>query len=335
MRRKTKVKICLCLVIFIYLCVTVYCLYAMLKRDKVPQEGWDSIENKFGPIQTQPSVKKHDIISRGARNGKQVHIVEVWGKAAIGLYFWEHIMNAELESKMGGVWSYGQKMVKNIQFRFRTGPGVLPNKVPRDTNNLILVINGREPSKVKAAKIWLNELQTFPLLKNVAVILLGNEQCNNDWINEYMIINGGLVKMVFLVYDSPQVDNDAFYQWPLGVATYRDFPKIPPDSVDVTKEREYTCNFLGTVYPDSSRTTLMEIIDQYQLRKICKVVPRYEWVPNETAESLDNYIESLETSDLTLNPVDDGIMVGMSSSGSPFVEGRGAAGFLLLDQYSD
>ncbi|CAH1783809.1 unnamed protein product [Owenia fusiformis] len=118
-----------------------------------------------------------------------------------------------------------------------------------------------------------------------------------------MIINGGLVKMVFLVYDSPQVDNDAFYQWPLGVATYRDFPKIPPDSVDVTKEREYTCNFLGTVYPDSSRTTLMEIIDQYQLRKICKVVPRYEWVPNETAESLDNYIESLETSDLTLNPV--------------------------------
>ena len=32
--------------------------------------------------------------------------------------------------------------------RFRTGPGVIPSKVPRDTENVLLVLNGREAAKV-------------------------------------------------------------------------------------------------------------------------------------------------------------------------------------------
>lgn len=106
-----------------------------------------------------------------------------------------------------------------IYHRFRTGPGVAPAKVPSDTENAILVLNGREESKIDYARMWLDYLPNLEYLKNVAVVLLGNEQCNNDWIKPYMFNNGGMVKMVFLVYDSPDVDDQTFFQWPLGVAT--------------------------------------------------------------------------------------------------------------------
>ena len=33
--------------------------------------------------------------------------------------------------------------------------------------------------------------------------------------------------MVFLVYDSPNVDNQFFFQWPLGVAVYVCLHQIP------------------------------------------------------------------------------------------------------------
>jgi hypothetical protein len=103
--------------------------------------------------------------------------------------------------------------------RFRTGPGVTPSKVPRDTQNLVLTLNVRDFTKIDPAKAWLDALGGFPQLKNVAVILLGSEQCDNEWIKPYLVTNRGPVKCVFVVYDSPDVDNKVFYQWPLGVAT--------------------------------------------------------------------------------------------------------------------
>lgn len=96
---------------------------------------------------------------------------------------------------------------------------MIPSKVPKNTENVILVLNGRESSKIDFAKLWLDFLPTLTDLKNVAVILLGNEQCNNEWIKSYMQLHGGPIKFAFLVYDSPDVDNRNFYQWPLGVAT--------------------------------------------------------------------------------------------------------------------
>lgn len=101
----------------------------------------------------------------------------------------------------------------------RTGPGVTPSKVPKDTQNLVLTLNVRDFTKIDPAKAWLDALVGFPQLKNVAVILLGNEQCDNEWIKPYLVTNKGPVKCVFVVYDSPDVDNKIFYQWPLGVAT--------------------------------------------------------------------------------------------------------------------
>ena len=41
----------------------------------------------------------------------------------------------------------------------------------------------------------------------------------SSWIESYLQKNGGLVKAVFVTYDSKDVDNVNFFQWPLGVAT--------------------------------------------------------------------------------------------------------------------
>ncbi len=95
----------------------------------------------------------------------------------------------------------------------------MPAKVPQDVQHLVLVINGREQSKIEFATMWLDYLQNLPNLKNVAVVLLGNELCDNHWLHRYLQKNGGSVQFVFLVYDSPEIDDHNFYQWPLGVAT--------------------------------------------------------------------------------------------------------------------
>ena len=116
--------------------------------------------------------------------------------------------------------------------------------------------------------------------------------------------NKGLIDAVFLVYDSLLVDNDEFYQWPLGVATYRGFPDYSDrQSIDLTSPRSHLCNFLGTVYHNSSRQALVQILDSPKLQDECIVRGRERWAPLETEESLNFYIESLLKSDLTLNPV--------------------------------
>ena len=67
--------------------------------------------------------------------------------------------------------------------RFRTGPGVVPAKVPQDVENLIIVLNGREPSKVEYSSVWLNYLaSSLPRLNNLAVVMLGNEMCSNRYV---------------------------------------------------------------------------------------------------------------------------------------------------------
>jgi len=105
-------------------------------------------------------------------------------------------------------------------YRFFTGPGIVPQSIPADSSNVVLILNGREASKVSVACRWLDYIvQRSSPFSNVAVVLLGNEQCNNSWIMKYMVKSGGPVKAAFVVYDSPDVDNDLFYQWPLGVAT--------------------------------------------------------------------------------------------------------------------
>ena len=107
-----------------------------------------------------------------------------------------------------------------MPYRFFTGPGLGPRSIAAESSNIVLILNGRESSKVSVARRWLDHImQHSSQFINVAVVLLGNEQCNNSWIMKYMWKYGGPVKAAFVVYDSPDVFNEVFYQWPLGVAT--------------------------------------------------------------------------------------------------------------------
>uniref|UniRef100_A0A8C6ZDV8 Ribitol xylosyltransferase 1 n=2 Tax=Nothoprocta perdicaria TaxID=30464 RepID=A0A8C6ZDV8_NOTPE len=67
--------------------------------------------------------------------------------------------------------------------------------------------------------------------------------------------------------------------------------------------RSYLCNFLGTIYKNSSRETLLEILKQDGLDKLCWIAAREQWQPQETNESFRNYQDALLQSDLTLCPV--------------------------------
>lgn len=234
----------------------------------------------------------------------ELYTIEIWGKAAIGFFLWEHILGGDkLKIKMDGIWSYGFKRIENLKLKFRTGPGVITTTAPKHVKHLVLILNGRSDDKISFAKMWLDFLPQFRQLHSVLLILLGNEQCHNEWLIPYMAKYGGLVNSTFIVYDSPLVDNVNFYSWPLGVATYRGFPKVDPKKLDLQNSRPYVCNFLGSIYPHTSREKLLNVIQKNNLTDFCFIKARYEWQPKETKNSLSIYIQSLHLSDLTLSPV--------------------------------
>lgn len=146
------------------------------------------------------------------------YTVEIWGKAAIGLYLWKHVLSGTLQNVHNGFIQHGYLTVNDITFIYRSGPGIIQTTVPSNVQYLILVLNGRSEEKIMSAKLWLDYLPLYPNLKKMAVVLLGNERCDNNWILPYVRSSGGRIDLVFLVYDSPLVDNVEFYQWPLGVA---------------------------------------------------------------------------------------------------------------------
>lgn len=95
--------------------------------------------------------------------------------------------------------------------------------IPLDTDSVVLVLNGREQQKISYSIQWLQHVQTLVqghAISKVAVVLLGSEQCTNEWISPYLKRSGGFVDLLFLVYDSPWVNDKDVFQWPLGVATY-------------------------------------------------------------------------------------------------------------------
>ncbi|XP_072124336.1 ribitol-5-phosphate xylosyltransferase 1 isoform X1 [Mobula birostris] len=241
------------------------------------------------------------------QNSPRKKLVQIWGKAAIGLYLWQHILGGPLmPSEVTAHWREGELKAGDIYFRFYTGPAVVPGRISLDTENLVLVLNGREEGKIKFATQWLHYVQTLHQmhkLKHSAVVLLGNEQCDNDWIEPYLRKHGGFIDLIFLVYDSPWVNEVDVYQWPLGVATYRNFPIVDLNNLMLHSSRPYLCNFLGTVYKASSRETLLDILKQERLSAMCLISVREQWLPQETSDSLKKYQGALLQSDLTLCPV--------------------------------
>ncbi|XP_028903754.1 ribitol-5-phosphate xylosyltransferase 1 isoform X3 [Ornithorhynchus anatinus] len=151
--------------------------------------------------------------------------VQIWGKAAIGLYLWQHIFEGPLEpTDVKAQWREGNLKAGRTHFSFITGPAVAPGYFSVEVENVVLVLNGREETKISFATQWLLYIKTLiqaQKLQHVAVVLLGNEQCNNDWISPYLRSHGGFVDLLFITYDNPWVNDQDVFQWPLGVATWQ------------------------------------------------------------------------------------------------------------------
>ncbi|OXB67473.1 hypothetical protein ASZ78_006804 [Callipepla squamata] len=235
--------------------------------------------------------------------------VHIWGKAAIDFRVIgnSRVFNLNIRSYENVKSDSGTAIVEvKVWQCFITGPSVVPGYFSVEAENVVLVLNGREKAKVAYATQWLHYAQALVQarrIQRVAVLLLGNERCNNEWIQPYLKRHGGFVNLLFVTYDYALVNEEDIFQWPLGVATYRNFPVVEPSWSMLHDPRSYLCNFLGTVYKNSSRETLMEILKQDGLDKLCWIAAREQWQPQETNESFKNYQDALLQSDLTLCPV--------------------------------
>ncbi|XP_041853552.1 ribitol-5-phosphate xylosyltransferase 1 [Melanotaenia boesemani] len=268
---------------------------------------WEDEEVEYNSALNKKREAFKQYMGKIDKNKPNRYKVQIWGKAAIGLYLWEHILEGPLNpTDKIAQWREGELQSGKTEFSFYTGPAVVQGHVPLEMNSLVLVLNGREQQKVSYSTRWLEHVQALVqshTVSHVAVVLLGNEQCNNDWIAPHLKRNGGFVDLLFLVYDSPWVNDKDVFQWPLGVATYRQFPIIRPNAQLITSNRPYLCNFLGTVYKNSSRETLVHVLKRYELEKECIIAARDKWLPQETADSLKRYQTALAQSELTLCPV--------------------------------
>ena len=238
-------------------------------------------------------------------NVSKVISVEIWSKASIGFFLWEHILNGRLDvGPESNVYQSGSVKVNRFKFKFRSGPLLTTDSLQHlDTPNLILVLNGRDKQKVKFATDWIKAVDKLKdKLVNVGIVMLGDEQCRNDWIRPYLESYGGHFKFLFVVYDWKLIDNRAIYQWPLGVATYRNFPNPDMTKVNLEVIRPYICNLVATIYSGSSRQELLNVLEQ-NYKNVCIIKTRNEWQPKETSDSLQFYVEALRLSDLTLSPI--------------------------------
>ncbi|XP_054844939.1 ribitol-5-phosphate xylosyltransferase 1 [Eublepharis macularius] len=326
MMRLTRKRLCSAL-LAAYLLFSLYAAYCVFlkprraaasrasQREKLGREHFTLEMEEWNPweVDEQNSLQQNSASSLQLLKEKKLPQeqtdlrVQIWGKAAIGLYLWQHIFEGLLEpADVSAQWREGSLKAGKSFFSFITGPSVVPGYFSVESANVVLVLNGREEGKISYATQWLHYVQTLVQtrkLQHVAVVLLGNEQCRNEWIYPYLKNYGGFVELLFLIYDSPMVNEEDIFQWPLGVATYRNFPVVEPSWSMLHTPRLYLCNFLGTVYKNSSRETLMEVLRQNELDKVCWISTREEWWPQETNESLQNYQDALLQSDLTLCPL--------------------------------
>ncbi|EGD77267.1 hypothetical protein PTSG_08361 [Salpingoeca rosetta] len=244
------------------------------------------------------------------------HTVEVWSKAAIGTYFQEHIMQTVIEPRLNGVWFFSQGQCPRVKLNFRSGPGVIPQKVPHNAKHVVLILNGHNEEKIPTAKQWLDLLPQLPHLEAVGLVVLAQEDCTNHWLRPYLEDEGRFkIKFAFMVYGGKDwVDGVRVQQWPLGVATYRKFPRAinylaavgPNPNITITAvrktRRKYLCNLQATIYEGSSRETLLQVLRASGLAKDCFINARTQWLPNETPETAEEYKQMLLESEYTLAP---------------------------------
>uniref|UniRef100_A0A1B6FS31 Uncharacterized protein n=1 Tax=Cuerna arida TaxID=1464854 RepID=A0A1B6FS31_9HEMI len=277
LRKRVVFLFILCLYCVLFLTLILYWMYT----EHINFNSEDIAENSYAEVKKEQQPNLY--------TAKKIP-VEIWGKASISLYLWQHILKGPLHSIHNGLMNFGNLTLNNFEFSFKNGAGFIQTTVPQNVQYLVLVLNGRSPDKVKQAEEWLRYLKKLKQLRKVCLVLLGSEQCENDWILPYMVSRGGTVDVAFLVYDTPLIDNKEFFQWPLGVAEYRGFPDFSESSIDLLSKRPYLGNFVGTVYKNSSRESLVNFIKKRKWTDKILLIERDEWIPNETFRYLSKYL---------------------------------------------
>ena len=300
-----RITIIIFIINILLLIYTAYVFY--FKFNDNSQELFQKKDSKEVYLFDEQNVILNEITSKNnySLNDSNVISIEIWSKASIGFYLWQHILRAPIDSRLDtNVYQSGSTKIDRFKFKFRSGALLTTDSLEHlSTENLILVLNGRDKEKVKIAIDWIKAVESVKHnIRNVGLVVLGDEKCHNHWLTPYLKTNGGFVSFLLIVYDWKYVDNQIIYQWPLGVATYRHFPNIDLSKLNLGTSRPYVCNFVATVYPDSSRKELANILRQ-KYEKICIIKTRFEWQSKETIDSLNYYVESLRLSDLTLSPI--------------------------------
>ncbi|XP_013915359.1 PREDICTED: transmembrane protein 5 isoform X2 [Thamnophis sirtalis] len=241
--RLTRKRLCFVLVV-VYLVFSLYAAYSVFLKPRRPAasragqrekqgqehvvlgvEQWNPWEVNEKIYLQQKSASSFQMLKKISLQQNPTDFrVQIWGKAAIGLYLWEHIFEGLLEpADIKAQWREGSTKIGKSYFSFITGPSVVPGYFSVEADTVVLILNGREEGKIAYATQWLQYAQTLMQthkLQHVAVVLLGNEQCKNEWIFPYLKSYGGFVELFFLIYDSSIVNEEDIFQWPLGVATW-------------------------------------------------------------------------------------------------------------------
>ncbi|NXW25661.1 RXLT1 xylosyltransferase, partial [Circaetus pectoralis] len=220
--------------------------------------------------------------------------VQIWGKAAIGLYLWQHIFGGRLEpADVTAQWREGSQKAGKTCFSWAT-TAVYGNP-PKVFKSYIPFCHPLSQSKVSVIfqstlcpHIDIIHHLISSILHSHVSVLLG------------LVVTGRKSPVIIITY---LLHFKGTYGSLKKLISYRNFPVVEPSWSMLRDPRLYLCNFLGTVYKNSSRETLMEVLKQDGLDKLCWIAAREQWQPQETDESFKNYQDALLQSDLTLCPV--------------------------------
>ncbi len=70
----------------------------------------------------------------------------------------------------------------------------------------VMVLNAHNLEKIATARSWLDAIPSFPSLRNVGLVLLARETCNNDWLLAYLTSPLHRIRFVCMVYPTKVVD---------------------------------------------------------------------------------------------------------------------------------
>ena len=179
----------------------------------------------------------------------------------------------------------------------------------------VLVASAQSTATKKDAVTWLQAFRSSRSLLSLGILLKGNERCTNDWLLPYLKGQSvHRIRFMFTIYGYSKgygvgigYPQDRLFQWPLGVAALRGFPKVtlrPALAAPEATKRKHLCNFMGTIHKHAqARIQVVRILrDPRYKHWNCFLKYRDEWTKAETDQSLAQYIETLKNTDFTLCP---------------------------------